>query len=135
MCDPSYLGANFAWPLSPLNPQARLSFDIRSLENPPKHVRDSHNGTSKRLQEWMRQNSTFTVRRDAIASEIQTAMAELLDKQGEHLISKSAESRKIRANEEDELSVLFEPEMRVGINCQMGRHRSVAMVEEPAKVS
>jgi RNase adaptor protein for sRNA GlmZ degradation len=58
----------------PLIPAPQLRFDVRSLPNPPKHIRDAHNGTSKRLQEWMQTDQRFIIRRDEIASQIEAAM-------------------------------------------------------------
>ncbi|KAG9228551.1 hypothetical protein BJ875DRAFT_339044, partial [Amylocarpus encephaloides] len=94
-----------------LDPPAHLAFDLRSLPNPPKHLRDTHNGTSKRLQEWLGYDARFRARRDTIQGDIEAAMTR----------SPAAEPSGY--------------ELRVGINCQMGRHRSVAMVEGFSKMS
>lgn len=44
----------------PLQPPADVSFDLRRVPNPPKHIRDSYNGRSKRLREHLLHDATFT---------------------------------------------------------------------------
>ena len=50
----------------PLKPAPELKFDVRPLPNPPKQIRDAHNGKSKCLQEWMRTDPKFLARQNAI---------------------------------------------------------------------
>jgi hypothetical protein len=155
----------------PLKPEPQLRFDVRSLPNPPKHIRDAHNGTSKRLQEWMQTDAKFLARRDAIKSEIETAMmlltaahekkdilrlepqhgewtgdggghASALGQQGEVECREAARNDEKKwspgqdsADEDDDDPRDQADTLRVGIYCAMGRHRSVAMVEELAKLS
>ena len=153
----------------PLNPVPHLKFDVRSLPNPPKHIRDAYTGTSKRLQEWMRKDSRFLARRDAIRSEIEAAMSLKLDEhekedvlklvpeddetvnqtreqepednedleenevdgaeQGDNESATDESNQEILETSEDQVN------LRVGIYCAMGRHRSVAMVEELSMMS
>lgn len=61
-------------------------------------------------------------------------MAEMLGEQEKDLVPELAEFDEEDAMEGHELPVSIKPELRVGINCQMGRHRSDAMVEELAKM-
>jgi hypothetical protein len=155
----------------PLKPVPELKFDVRSLPNPPKHIRDAHNGTSKRLQEWMRTDAKFLVRRDAIKKKIEAVMTSMtaarekkdiprLETQhvgdighpdahppevgqqgagenGEAVKSDEKESSSDQESEEDDDTSLSgkTDTLRIGIYCEMGRHRSVAMVEELAKIS
>ncbi|KAH7346438.1 hypothetical protein BKA65DRAFT_551344 [Rhexocercosporidium sp. MPI-PUGE-AT-0058] len=155
----------------PLNPHPQLRFDVRSLANPPKHIRDNLNGTSWRLQEWMLSDPKFGERRDAIRKEIEKEMNRMTaendkedalklgqytdkirqdvdwglekkqrEKYAKELASEdqSGEEESIpqdvdtysEATDQDNYSTL-----RVGIFCAIGRHRSVAMVEELAKMS
>ncbi|KAH6679634.1 hypothetical protein B0J14DRAFT_650020 [Halenospora varia] len=141
----------------PLNPTPHLKFDVRSLPNPPKHIRDAHNGTSKRLQEWLLRDSDFMVQRDMIAADIRAAMREAesgrVSKIAEDLLETDPDAFPLGeecpwfyADEERERggSLAANPEssglsshsdkieIRVGINCAMGRHRSVAIVENLA---
>ena len=44
----------------PLRPAADLSFDLRRLPNPPKHIRDQYDGRSKRLREHLIHEPDFT---------------------------------------------------------------------------
>jgi hypothetical protein len=155
----------------PLKPEPQLRFDLRSLPNPPKNIRDAHNGTSKRLQEWMQTDAKFLTRRDAIKSEIEATMTDITATQEKRDILKvgpqhdeetgdggghpsglgqqdEVECREAARNDEKEWNSGQEnadgddngsrdqaDTLRVGIYCAMGRHRSVAMVEELAKLS
>jgi hypothetical protein len=151
----------------PLNPAPQLRFDVRSLPNPPKHIRDAYTGTSKRLQEWLRQDSQFLARRDTIRSEIEAVMTAALDKhKKQHVLKLPSEDEvevdqsKNRSSDEnededgaeeatddDDESATNDSDdellsssgdqviLRAGISCAMGRHRSVAMVEELARMT
>ena len=44
----------------PLQPPPQLKYDLRAIENPPKTLRDSHTGVSKRLREHMRSHQDFS---------------------------------------------------------------------------
>ena len=148
----------------PLKPAPQLKFDVRSLPNPPKHIRDAHNGTSKRLQEWMQTDAKFLARRDAIKEEIEEAMAGITAAQEKRYIlklglqnggitSEDVAGKHVEAEEEDAAPKCDEEGsrsesmngdtvssrdqitmLRVGVYCAMGKHRSVAMVEELARL-
>ncbi|KAK0120005.1 hypothetical protein ONS95_011423 [Cadophora gregata] len=148
----------------PLDPQPQLRFDVRNLPNPPKHIRDAFNGTSRRLQEWMLSDTKFCGRRDAIRIEIEVEITKMNAEREQNAVLKSrhdAERDLGEAQGETQIEMNFsadQPEdgdaipsgmdsrsekaewadpsrLRVGISCAMGRHRSVAMVEELAKMS
>lgn len=156
----------------PLNPAPDLRVDVRNLPNPPKHIRDAYNGTSKRLQEWIKEDPVFVTRRDAIRMEIEVAMTVKMDEHEKNNVLKvepnhdekepqDHSSAMKQGLETDEVNVASDEEeadgdedvntapssdeesdptnhstnLRVGIFCAMGRHRSVAMVEELAKMS
>jgi hypothetical protein len=154
----------------PLNPTPDLRIDVRSLPNPPKHIRDAYNGTSKRLQEWMKEDPVFITRRDAIRTEIEAAITKKKDEQEKKEVLKVESEDKRNdsqvqssltgpgtgvddlgnpsdheddnedvnassGNEEENERTADRMNFRVGIFCAMGRHRSVAMVEELAKMS
>ncbi|KAF2173844.1 hypothetical protein M409DRAFT_48762 [Zasmidium cellare ATCC 36951] len=55
----------------PLIPAAEISFDLRRVTNPPKHIRDSYDGRSKRLREHLLHDATFV-------NLLQSAMEEIL---------------------------------------------------------
>lgn len=55
----------------PLQPPADVSFDLRRVPNPPKHIRDNYDGRSKRLREHLLHDATF-------ANLLQSAMQEVL---------------------------------------------------------
>jgi len=148
----------------PLSPPPQLKFDVRNLPNPPKHIRDAYNGTSRRLQEWMVSDPAFGDRRDAVRTEIEEEMNRMTvehekndvlklgqDTQGksDQLKEETPAGEDVSEKEpEDGGAVLGEADssveeadqdsfwtLRVGVSCAMGRHRSVAMVEELAKMS
>lgn len=54
----------------PLRPPADISFDLRRVPNPPKHIRDSYDGRSKRLREHLLHDATFTSLLDSAMQEI-----------------------------------------------------------------
>ncbi|KAG7286255.1 hypothetical protein NEMBOFW57_008562 [Staphylotrichum longicolle] len=61
----------------PLQPPAHLKYDLRCIENPPKALRDSHTGLSKRLREHLRSHRDFCELLDRAESEIREAMSGL----------------------------------------------------------
>ncbi|RFU35112.1 hypothetical protein B7463_g1246, partial [Scytalidium lignicola] len=125
----------------PLLPPPQLKFDLRSLPNPPKHIRDAYTGVSSRLQEWLKNDPRFISKRDSIRHEIEGIMARDMDmhtqlKSGDDdLTDKNNATSKTPNTKPSELSPPTEPEVRVGIFCAMGKHRSVAMVEELAAMT
>lgn len=155
----------------PLNPPPDLRVDVRNLPNPPKHIRDAYNGTSKRLQEWMKENPVFIARRDAIRTEIEAVMTKKMDehekkdvlkvepkdnekdiqtqppptgnKSGTEQLDEAIDRNEDEDEDADASPTADEDDdsrddeiiLKVGIFCAMGRHRSVAMVEELAKIS
>lgn len=56
----------------PLNPAPQLKFDLRKITNPPKLIRDSCDGRSKRLREHMLANDDFV----ALVETAQASIAE-----------------------------------------------------------
>ena len=94
----------------PLRPPAQLKYDLRSIQNPPKALRDSHTGVSKRLREHLRSHPDFVALLDQAETDIQTAVAGL------------------EAATSGEGGVT----LSVAGFCARGHHRSVAFVEELA---
>jgi hypothetical protein len=79
-----------------LNPPQRLKFDVRSLLNPPKHIRDAYNGTSRGLQECKLSDARFLDCRDEIKRDNESAMAFLIQEDEKwhvlnHVLDKSEE--------------------------------------------
>ncbi len=94
----------------PLQPPAQLKYDLRSIENPPKPLRDSHTGVSKRLREHLRSHQDFPDLLDRAETDIRAAVA------GTRLnVVNSGEAV-----------------LSVAAFCARGHHRSVAFVEELA---
>jgi RNase adaptor protein for sRNA GlmZ degradation len=96
----------------PLQPPAHLKYDLRSIENPPKALRDSHTGLSKRLREHLRSHQDFTDLLDRAEAEIREAVAGL---DSDVMISSGEKTS-----------------FSVAAFCARGHHRSVAFVEELA---
>ncbi|KAJ7586914.1 hypothetical protein C8J56DRAFT_743953, partial [Mycena floridula] len=90
----------------PLQPEPDLQFDVRALRNPPKNVRDKYNGNAKALREWFFSDET-----------VKRQFEEVCEAIGKALEAETAEKP-------SELNFV------VGICCEMGRHRSVAFIEE-----
>lgn len=90
----------FSHRLGPLSPPPSLLFDMRTLPNPPRDLRTKQTGLSKAIQDWLQHNSEFQAR-------LEDAHRRVLE-----VLSKGEEG-----------------EVRVGVKCEMGRHRSVAFGE------
>ncbi|KJA23212.1 hypothetical protein HYPSUDRAFT_40008 [Hypholoma sublateritium FD-334 SS-4] len=91
----------------PLATPPRIAVDLRTLPNPPKTIRSGQTGLSKPLRDWLFVNEEVLARFSEICGRIR---AEL-----------------------DEVGARGEKELKVGVNCEMGKHRSVAVVEELAR--
>ncbi|EAU83021.2 hypothetical protein CC1G_08958 [Coprinopsis cinerea okayama7 len=89
--------------IGPLAPRPTLKFDVRALPNPPKHVRSSQLGIYKPLQEWFFAREEVQTRFLTISSKIEDAL------------------QIAEANDQNDVFI--------GVCCQLGKHRSVAMVE------
>lgn len=122
----------------PLLPPPELKCDVRSLPNPPKYIRDSYTGHSPRLREWLKSDPLFNTRRDGIRQEIQDLLSKTINKDnwqkptGSGSLIENNDEIKIRDVQEANPPTSTEIQVRVGISCAMGKHRSVAMVEELA---
>ena len=133
----------------PLNPPPDLKYDLRSIPNPPKNARDAHDGRSKRLREHLLGELKFVQKLDEVESEIleamETRIAETTEKlendqdrrddgeesgeDGEEEGHRSSEDEEEDKDEHDSTEAV----LRVGCNCALGHHRSVAFVEELAR--
>ncbi|KAH8653370.1 hypothetical protein BX600DRAFT_440452 [Xylariales sp. PMI_506] len=58
----------------PLRPASDLKYDLRRIPNPPKAIRSSHKGTSKRLREHMLGHTEFTRLLEQAEKEIRVCM-------------------------------------------------------------
>jgi RNase adaptor protein for sRNA GlmZ degradation len=92
----------------PLLPAPHISIDLRKLANPPRQVRGKHNGTSKMLKEWLFSNEEVRQRFDDVCSDIRMKLSEA--------------------------AAVGCSVVTVGVNCELGRHRSVAFVEEMGRI-
>ncbi|OCK95432.1 uncharacterized protein K441DRAFT_705207 [Cenococcum geophilum 1.58] len=127
----------------PLNPPPDLKYDLRSIPNPPKNARDAHDGRSKRLREHLLGELKFVQKLDEVESEILEAMEAKIVETAEKLENdqdRRDDGEESRENGEEEGYESLEDEydpteavLRVGCNCALGHHRSVAFVEELAR--
>ena len=99
---------SYGFRLGPLTPPPHLSIDLRSLPNPPKAIRTGHTGLSKPLRDWL-----FTD--NAVQDRFQDACRRVQDCL-------------------DQAKADGVNEVLVGVNCEIGKHRSVAFVEELGRV-
>ena len=83
-------------------PKTDLNISVKKFPNPSKHIRTSYNGTMKRLQEDLMGTSGFN-------SMYQDVLNQIITRINEH------------DNNVDTLTI--------GIGCEKGKHRSVAIVE------
>lgn len=91
----------------PLAISPHIAVDLRTLPNPPKTIRSGQTGLSKPLRDWLFTNEEVQARFSDICGRIRAALGEA--------------------------AARGEKELRVGVNCEMGKHRSVAVVEELAR--
>ncbi|KAJ7220882.1 hypothetical protein GGX14DRAFT_432369 [Mycena pura] len=84
-----------------------LQYDLRAFPNPPKTVRAQQTGLHKALREWFFSHPEASTKLEAVCAEICAAASEVY------------ESRPGPGGKVD-----------VVVFCEMGRHRSVAFVEE-----
>jgi hypothetical protein len=92
----------------PLQPPAQLQYNLRSIENPPKSIRDSYTGVSKRLREHLQGHQDFTNLLDRAETEIRAAMSGL------------------------DVTTSDGTVLSVAAFCARGHHRSVGFIEELA---
>ncbi|KAG5351413.1 hypothetical protein C0989_006523 [Termitomyces sp. Mn162] len=119
-------------PLHP-SPSPGLTFDVRALPNASKRLRDMCVGTDKALREALMAEGKWGEK----VREVEAAVREVLKGFGEVREAEEIEEE----CQEDEEQGCDEGEgenkepihIRVGICCEMGRHRSVACVEELAR--
>lgn len=141
----------------PLHPPGDLKYDLRSIPNPPKHIRDAYNGTSKRLREWMLAEPEFVALVEKAVGEIEERMnaveaqsaaeespatkeseteeeeeADLPERDSESIDSDDEVDGDENDDDDDEAEITNLPDLTVDVSCERGRHRSVAFAEELA---
>jgi RNase adaptor protein for sRNA GlmZ degradation len=130
----------------PLVPPPDLKYDLRTVPNPPKAIRDSYTGVDKRLREHMLQHDAFLQMLGRAEADIKEKMAKYVAEIG---IDERNESTERKEKTEDGIGDYKESEVdddkedinvkddraaiRVGVFCARGQHRSVAFVEELAR--
>ncbi|KAF2474790.1 uncharacterized protein BDR25DRAFT_112063 [Lindgomyces ingoldianus] len=144
----------------PLNPAPDLKYDIRSIPNPPKALRDTSDGRSKRIREHLLSEPKFSQKLELVEKDIRirmdTMIAEITAKsqgiggeeeaeaqtqtqaQAQAQITTPSNQEATHLNEEhsdteDARRSTNEVLLRVGCNCALGHHRSVAFVCELAQ--
>ncbi|KAG6815990.1 hypothetical protein H0H87_009630 [Tephrocybe sp. NHM501043] len=136
-----------------LTPTAGLSFDIRTLPNPPKRVRDVYVGTDKPMRTAFLEGVGVRERVDAIRRavrvvldqqgpeeakevEMHEADADADEGKGDGARDQEGEDQEDGDESEEDSDAEAEPQthVKVGICCEVGRHRSVACVEELSRM-
>jgi RNase adaptor protein for sRNA GlmZ degradation len=101
---PTIYISSFGHRRGPLVPSPDLSFDLRSLPCPPKNLRTAQTGLHKPLRNWLFSNPQVQSRFNDICEAIKLGV-------------QNAEANGV-------------PELHVGVFCELGKHRSVSIVEE-----
>jgi RNase adaptor protein for sRNA GlmZ degradation len=101
---PTIYISSFGHRRGPLVPSPDLSFDLRSLPCPPKNSRAAQTGLDKPLRNWLFSNPQVHSRFNDIYEAIKLGVQD-------------AEANGV-------------PELHVGVFCELGKHRSVSIVEE-----
>lgn len=115
-----------------------LSYSIRHLPNPPRHLRVKATGLSRRLQKEFLQNDDVEAFLLKVRGEILNVVkkgGDLLSaiSEGEQDENKNGESGDGDINEQPSPENTEDINIVVTICCEEGRHRSVAFVEELAR--
>lgn len=100
----------------PLIPTPDLSISVINLPNPPAQVRRKYVGLSLRLRAEFFKDKEVTEKFEKELQKVREKMREFEEKRGEMSSEKSGEAV-----------------LKVGVQCAMGRHRSVAFAEEMAE--
>ncbi|KAE8312870.1 hypothetical protein BDV41DRAFT_278630 [Aspergillus transmontanensis] len=119
--------------------QRTLSYNIRHLPNPPRHLRVKATGLSRRLQKEFLQNDNVEAFLVKVEGDIFNVVKEGCDqllysteqaeyKQGPEEVDKHSDSN--APSSEESPSGSADIDIAVTICCEEGRHRSVAFVEE-----
>jgi RNase adaptor protein for sRNA GlmZ degradation len=144
----------------PLRTPPDLKFDVRSVANPPKQIRDKYTGVDKRLREHMLSHGDFVLLLDRAEGEIKALMRKMTVGAPEEGIpalkewraaATGGKGRVVRnvqqrgavdgveedevedgSGEDEDVEDEDRPMLRVGVFCVRGRHRSVAFAEELA---
>ncbi|EKM81568.1 hypothetical protein AGABI1DRAFT_125943 [Agaricus bisporus var. burnettii JB137-S8] len=106
---------SFGYRYGPLTPPPTLSYDIRDIPNPPPEYRflqQMSNDHDTLIRQWLMKNEVFKTR-------IEVVKKDVLD------LVRRREIKDVVKGEEDWVTV--------GVNCLLGRHRSVTFVEELSK--
>lgn len=117
-----------------------LSYNIRHLPNPPRHLRANATGLSRRLQKEFLQNDSV----EAFLIKIQSELLDAVKTERDQLLCSSEQtaqqSKEVHENSDrnahaSEEATLEDPDIDVVVTicCEEGRHRSVAFVEELAR--
>jgi RNase adaptor protein for sRNA GlmZ degradation len=119
----------------PLTPPAHIKYDLRTVPNPPKSIRDAYTGVSKRLRDHMLEHEVFVQMLDRAEGEITAEMNLVLEEwkveNGEaNLGEVDGWESELAEVERDQDA---RPILAVSVFCARGKHRSVAFVEELAR--
>lgn len=124
----------------PFLPRPTLEFDLRTIGNPPKHIRDAYDGRSKHLRDHMLSNGEFMGLLRTAKVEIEEKIFALMrGNVGECCQQPTAEccensmlasDKHYIASKLTSYSGENELQLVVGCCCERGKHRSVAFAEE-----
>ncbi|KAF4537933.1 hypothetical protein BFW01_g6444 [Lasiodiplodia theobromae] len=110
----------------PLHPEPRLKFDLRSVPNPSRALRQSMTGKHRALQKELLQDSVFCSELDRAHGIIKSAMAEFeLHRRQPPKNNPEEEITEPPTHDDEEQSDV----LLVGCFCAKGKHRSPAFVE------
>jgi hypothetical protein len=113
----------------PLHPPPDLKYDLRPYPSPDRQARKAGDGRSKALRDWLvRVRDGIYVRLlDSAQKEVESRGEELVGMgTGAGINASGAGGERIPAEDQPPSPKM----LRVGVFCEMGRHRSVAFVEE-----
>ncbi|KAL9022292.1 MAG: hypothetical protein Q9185_000534 [Variospora sp. 1 TL-2023] len=115
--------------LVPDNPnRVKSLYSVRDVPNPPNLLRKKHTGMSRRLQKEIILSKEGKARLTQILDNTESKMVDMMDEYSRAPTPESVTEADLYAPKESPRELI------VGIMCEEGRHRSVALAEELAKL-
>ncbi|KAI4089528.1 MAG: hypothetical protein LQ344_005354 [Seirophora lacunosa] len=113
----------------PENPnRVKLLYSVRDVPNPPNLLRKKHTGMSRRLQKEIFLSKEGKARLAQILENTESKMVEMMEDYSRAPTPEVVTEADLYAPKESPRELI------VGIMCEEGRHRSVALAEELAKL-
>ncbi|WPH00345.1 Hypothetical protein R9X50_00317000 [Acrodontium crateriforme] len=122
----------------PLTPPGNLTYNLRKITNPPRHMLQNYDGRARRLRDHMLRDAEFVSMLERARRDVDDYLGHADTKRAAEVDRESSAARGEGGEENDggqqiESSDNNEPvTLRLACFCAQGKHRSVAFAEELA---